>query len=88
MQVVLTSTGGGALTYSAASHTFSGTIKIASLTVSTTDQIPSLSGYATLASPALTGNAPLNGLTILTQDTTVIPTYYNAWVDLWNWVVL
>ena len=42
-----------------------------------TDLIPSLSGYATLASPALTGNA-LNGLTILTQDATVIPAYVRS----------
>ena len=31
-----------------------------------------------MASPALTGNATLNGLTILTQDTTVLPTYYSV----------
>ena len=71
----MTTTCGGALTYSVASHTFSGTGKIGSLMVATTDQIPSLSGHATLASPALTGNGTLNGLTILTQATTVIPTY-------------
>ena len=37
--------------------------------------IPSLSCYPTLGSPALTCAATLNGLTIVTQDTTVISAY-------------
>ena len=70
--------GGGALTYSAASHTFNGTVKIGSLTVATTDLIPSLTGYATLAAPQLTGNATLNSLSILTKDFTVTPSYMSV----------
>ena len=46
--------------------------------VAMTDLIPSLSGYATLASPALTDNATLNGLTILTKNTMVLPAYASA----------
>ena len=52
---------GGALTYAATSHTFTGnmylksTPKIGNLTVATIDQIPSLTGYALLDSPAFTG---------------------------------
>ena len=41
---ISTAAGGGALTYSAASHTFSETVKIESLTVAMTNQILSLSG--------------------------------------------
>ena len=70
--------GGGALACSAALHTFYKTVKIGNLTVATTDLIPSLSGYSSLGSPAFTGAATLNGLTILTQDTTVIPAYVNV----------
>ena len=72
---VLNASGGGSLTYTTTTHTFTGTVKIGSLTVATTDLIPSLSGYATLASPALTGNATLNSQSILTQSNFLQPVY-------------
>ena len=80
---VLNTSGGGTLTYTAPTHTFTGTVKIGALTVATKDLIPSLSGYATLAAPQLTGNATLNTLSVLTKDVTTTPFYYNiVLVDL------
>ena len=63
---VASTVGKGAMTYVAASHTFTGTVKIGTLTVATTDLIPSL------VNTPLTGNATLNSLSILAQDTSII----------------
>ena len=72
---IASTAGGCAISYTAASHTFNGTVIIGSLTVAMTDLIPSLMGYATLAAPQLTGKTMLNGLSILTRDVTFLPAY-------------
>ena len=70
-------TGQGYLSYSALGHIFYGSISIGSETVATTSQLPDMSLYATLAAPNFSGTPTVANREILTQNTSVLPAYYN-----------
>ena len=69
--------GQGYLNYYAVGHIFYGSISIGSDTVVTTNQLPNMSLYATLAAPNFSGTPTVANREILTQNTSVIPAYYN-----------
>ena len=70
-------TGQGYLSYYALGHIFYGSISIGSNTVATTNQLPDISLYAPLAAPNFSGTPTVSNREILTQNTSVLPAYYN-----------
>jgi len=70
-------TGQGYLAYYTLGHTFYGSVSIASDTVVTTSQRPTMSLYATLAAPNFSRTPTVSNREILTQNTSVLPAYYN-----------